>query len=143
MGTISKDFSYAEFERSEKARQAGIVNVIATAEVRDNVKALVEKVLQPLRDAYGKPLAVNSGYRCPELNRMVNGAPSSQHLKGEAADIGCENPAALAQLAYGLDLPFDQMIIYPDFVHFSHRRNGIQRHQILYARVYTGESLKI
>lgn len=143
MGTISKDFSYAEFERSEKARRSGIINVIATAEIRDNVKALVDSVLQPLRDVYGMPMNVNSGYRCPELNRMVGGTPSSQHLKGEAADIGCKNPAELAQLAYDLGLPFDQMIIYPGFVHFSHKRNGIQRHQILYARTYTGESLNI
>lgn len=143
MGTISKDFSYDEFERSETARRAGIVNVIATAEVKENIKSLVEDVLQPLRDAYGKPLRINSGYRCPELNSLVGGSPSSQHIKGEAADIGCSKPAELAQLAYDLHLPFDQMIVYHDFVHFSHKRSGRQRKQILYAKTYKGDRIKL
>lgn len=142
MGTISSDFSFREFEVSSKARQAGIPNVISTAEVRDNIKALVVNVLQPLRDRYGKPMPVNSGYRCQELNRLVGGASSSQHLKGEAADIGCDNPVELAQLASEMDLPFDQMIVYSTFVHISFKRNGPQRHQVLYARTYHGNRLK-
>ena len=63
MGTISKNFSYCEFEASETADRKGICNVINTFEVRDAVKALVETVLQPLRDNWGKPLHINSGYR--------------------------------------------------------------------------------
>lgn len=142
METISKNFCYLEFERSETARRTGIVNVIATAEVKENIKSLVEDVLQPLRDAYGKPLRINSGYRCPELNNLVGGSPSSQHIKGEAADISCSKPAELAQLAYDLHLPFDQMIVYPGFVHFSHKR-GRQRQQILYAKTYKGDRIKL
>ena len=53
MGTISKNFSYSEFERSETAEKRGIVNVIATARVRDSIEALVINVLQPLRTALG------------------------------------------------------------------------------------------
>ncbi|MBO5194569.1 MAG: peptidase M15 [Bacteroidales bacterium] len=140
---ITADFSYEEFERSEAARRRGIVNVIATAEVKENIKSLVEDVLQPLRDAYEKPLHINSGYRCPELNSLVGGSPSSQHIKGEAADIGCSEPAELAQLACDLHLPFDQMIVYPGFVHFSHKRSGRQRQQILYAKTYKGDRIKL
>ncbi len=77
MGTISKNFSYKEFEESETAERKGIANVINTTEIRDSVKALVLNVLQPLRDAWGKPLHINSGYRCPALNEAVGGVPTS------------------------------------------------------------------
>lgn len=141
MGTISKDFSYREFEESPTAKAKGIHNVIDTFEKRDAIRALVLEVLQPLRDAWGKPLHVNSGYRCPELNALVGGVPTSQHVKGEAADIATDTPAEIAGLALELGLPFDQMILYPTFVHFSHRLNGGQRGQILYNRRYKGKKI--
>ena len=141
MGTISKNFSYREFEESPTAKAKGIHNVIDTFEKRDALRSLVLEVLQPLRDAWGKPLHVNSGYRCPELNALVGGVPTSQHVKGEAADIATDTPAELARLAMKLGLPFDQMILYPTFVHFSHRLNGGQRGQILYNRRYKGKKI--
>ena len=95
MGTISENFSYREFEASGTADERGICNVIRTVRVRDAVRDLTLEVLQPLRNAWGKPMRVNSGYRCEELNRLVGGVASSQHVKGEAADIACENPAAV------------------------------------------------
>lgn len=141
MGTISKDFSYAEFERSEKAKEKRIINIVDSVQVRDSIKALVDNVLQPLRDAWGRPLTVNSGYRCPELNAAVGGVPTSQHAKGEAADIAAEDPLELARKAQELQLPYDQMILYPTFVHFSHRFGGPQRGQVLYAKGYKGGRL--
>lgn len=141
MGTISKDFSYREFERSEVADAKHICNVITSFEVRDSIQALTENVLQSLRDAWGKPLKVNSGYRCKALNAAVGGVPTSQHVKGEAADIAAGDPVKLARLAVKLGLPFDQMILYPTFVHFSHRLNGEQRGQICYNWRYQGEKV--
>ena len=141
MGTISKNFSYREFEASDKADEKGICNVITSFEVRDAIKALVDTVLQPLRDAWGKPLHINSGYRCPELNREVGGMPTSQHVKGEAADVACDKPVELARLAAAMRLPYDQMILYPTFVHFSHRLKGKQRGQTLYNKSYEGEKV--
>lgn len=141
MGTISKDFSYREFERSEVADAKHICNVITSFEVRDSIQALTENVLQPLRDAWDKPLKVNSGYRCKALNAAVGGVPTSQHVKGEAADIAAGDPVKLARLAVKLGLPFDQMILYPTFVHFSHRLNGEQRGQICYNWRYEGEKV--
>ena len=141
MGTISENFSYREFERSDTAERKGITNVITTVEVRDSIKTLVDKVLQPLRNVWGEPLTVNSGYRCPELNREVGGVPTSQHVKGEAADVACETPRELAQLAYDLGLPYDQMIQYPTFVHFSHRLHGKQRGEVLYSKSYKGQKV--
>ena len=141
MGTISKDFSYREFERSEVADAKHICNVITSFDVRDSIQALTENVLQPLRDAWGKPLKVNSGYRCKALNAAVGGVPASQHVKGEAADIAADDPVKLARLAVKLGLPFDQMILYPTFVHFSHKLTGEQRGQICYNWSYEGEKV--
>lgn len=138
MGTISKNFSYSEFEASDTAKAKGIVNAITSVDVREAIRELTLTVLQPLRDAWEQPLHVNSGYRCPELNKAVGGTPTSQHTKGEAADIKADHPVTLAQLAYDMALPYDQMIVYPTFVHFSHKRGGTQRRQILYNKSYKG-----
>lgn len=147
---ITKDFTFKEFEVTDDARFA-VANTIASFEVRDAVVALAKSVLQPLRDAWGKPLYINSGYRCAELNASVGGVPSSQHRKGEAADVcpyGCRNGKGdiskvveLARTAKRLRLPYDQMILYPSFVHFSHKLTGEQRGQILYAKTYKGPTI--
>lgn len=141
MGTISENFSYDEFEDSVKAKENKIDNSIPSPEVKEHIKALVLNVLQPLRDAWGNPLVLSSGYRCPEVNKIVGGVPNSQHMLGEAADISTDKPYALAKLAKELKLPFDQMKLYPNIVHFSHKLNGKQRGQILYDESYKGERL--
>nr|DAM78247.1 MAG TPA: peptidase [Caudoviricetes sp.] len=138
---ISENFSYHEFEDSVKAKENNIDNSIPGPEVKEHIRALVLHVLQPIRDALQKPLVVNSGYRCPELNELVGGKPTSQHLKGEAADIHTSSPYALAKLAKELELPFDQMILYPTFVHFSHKLDGEQRGYIGYSKTYNGDKL--
>ena len=149
MGTISKNFDYKEFEKTDVPGMQ-VRNTITSTVVRDSIKALVDEVLQPLRDAWDEPLAINSGYRCPEVNKAVGGVPTSQHTKGEAADVcpfgrnghgDIEVVRQLAQKAVELDLPFDQMILYPSFVHFSHKLKGEQRRQILYNKRYTGKKL--
>lgn len=138
MGDISKNFSYSEFEKSDTATRLGIDNRIKTEEVRDNIKELVENILQPLRDKWGGPLFVNSGYRCLKLNKAVGGVPTSQHCLGQASDIGCTDPYALAKLAKWMKLDYDQMILYPSFVHFSFRKDGANRNQLLYASKWKG-----
>lgn len=138
MGTLSKNFDWKEFEKSDTASRLHIVNIINDWEVRDNIKALVEDVLQPLRDKWGGPLFINSGYRSKELNEAVGGVETSQHRKGQAADVGVTDPYALAKLAKRMRLPYDQMIVYPSFVHFSHKADGENRGQILYNKKYKG-----
>ena len=138
MGTLSKNFDWKEFEKSDTASRLHIVNVINDWEVRDNIKALVEDVLQPLRDKWGGPLFINSGYRSKELNEAVGGVETSQHRKGQAADVGVTDPYALAKLAKRMRLPYDQMIIYPSFVHFSHKADGENRGQLLYNKKWKG-----
>lgn len=118
-----KHFSFQEFERSETAYRHGIDNT-APEEARRNIAVLVDRVLDPLREAWGKPLTVTSGYRCPELNRIVGGAKTSHHLRGMAADISTGNRVEnrrLFQLVLDLKLPFTQMIDEKNFawVHIS------------------------
>lgn len=143
MGSISEHFSYSEFEKSAVAECYGIQNHIVSPEVRDAVKALVLTVLQPLRSMWGEALVINSGFRCQALNAhpAINGAPSSQHLLGEAADVRCHRPLELARLVKAMGLPFDQMILYPTFVHISHKLNGQQRGEVLYNYRYKGKRL--
>lgn len=140
-GRISANFTFAEFTKSDTAKRLHINNAITSWEVRDNIIALVEDVLQPLRDAWGGPLFINSGYRCPELNEAVGGVPTSQHVKGQAADVGVTDPLALAKLAIKKKINFDQMIVYPSFVHFSYKKNGENRGKVLYSAKYRGPKL--
>ena len=139
MTRISKNFRYSEFEDSDKAKECGIDNTIPE-ELKPRVKALVDNVLQPLRDVWGA-MPINSGYRCRKLNEKVGGVESSQHRTAEAADVRCSNPYALAKLAKDLDLPFDQIGLYANFVHISHKYNGKQRNQIFYDKSYKGAKL--
>lgn len=136
---ISKNFKYSEFEYSEEAKKNGIDNTIPN-DLKPNIKALVDNVLQPLRDIWGV-MPINSGYRSRELNEKVGGVESSQHRKGEACDVSCSNPLGLAQLAKDLGLPFDQIGIYSTFLHISHKLYGHNRGQIFYDKSYKGKRL--
>lgn len=108
------------------------------AEARQNIEALVANVLDPVRDEYGKPIYVNSGYRCEKHNKAVGGVPRSQHLVGQAADISLRLTAyslqdELMRLARIIVQQgrFDQLILYPTFLHVSFKRNGNNRHRVL------------
>ena len=95
-----KHFTISELLKSDTALKHKLWNG-APKEAEENLRALVDEVLDPLREAYGKPVRVNSGYRCPLLNRLVGGSPNSQHTRGEAADIQpvSGNEADLPELA--------------------------------------------
>ena len=98
-----------------------------------NLQALVEHVLDPARERLGMPITVNSGYRCPAHNKAVGGVKNSQHLKGEAADITCADTKRLAEIIEQLG-NFDQLIVYPTFLHVSYKRQGVNRKSITGAR---------
>ncbi len=132
---LSNNFDLAEFVKSDIATRLGIDNTPTFQEV-ENIARLVVNVLQPLRNAYGKPITVNSGYRCPALNKAVGGSTTSSHMKGEAADItggSKEENKVLFELVKKLNLSFDQLIDEKDFswVHVSYRK-GNNRNQILH-----------
>ena len=129
-----KYFSISEMLKSNTAIKQRLWNG-APKEAEENLRALVDEVLDPLREAYGRPIRVNSGYRCPKLNTLVGGTPNSQHMRGEAADIQpvVGNEADLPELARILieNGKFDQLIIYPTFIHVSYRKLGWNRKQVL------------
>jgi hypothetical protein len=139
---LTKNFSLSELTRSEAAARKGVDNT-PPPEAVENLRALAEKVLQPLRDAVGKPMRVNSAYRGPEANKAVGGSKTSQHMTGEAADIefdGFDNKK-LAEKIVAMKLNFDQLILEfykpgdpnSGWVHVSHKRGGPQRGQVLRA----------
>lgn len=128
-----KYFTIEELCRSDKARQMGINNT-PTDDIIDSLSDLVENVLDPARERIGKPITVNSGYRCPKLNKAVGGATTSQHVKGEAADLTTgsrEENKRLFEIIRD-NLQFDQLINEHEFswIHVSYRQ-GINRKQIL------------
>ena len=83
---ITKNFSMEELVASNTARMKGIDNT-PDKEIEARLVQLAQQVLQPLRDSYGKPIKISSGYRCQALNKAIGGVSTSQHLKGEAVDI--------------------------------------------------------
>ena len=97
-----------------------------------NIVALVEQVLDPAREGYGKPVCVNSGYRCSKHNAAVGGVVGSQHMRGEAADICCSDNERLAKIIEE-NGRYDQLIRYMGpggkirFIHVSWKRNGVNR----------------
>lgn len=130
-----KHFTIAELTDSMTARQNGIDNTPPESAAKA-LQALVERVLDPLREAWGKPITVNSGYRCAELNRKVGGAEQSQHLRGEAADITAGSRAdnrKLYELLRRLSLPLDQAINERGYkwIHVSHTTRRYNRRQYL------------
>lgn len=119
-------FTIAELAKSNTADKYGINNKIPSEYV-PNVVALIINVLNPLREVYSKPIRVNSGYRCPELNShpLIKGSKNSDHLYGKAADITGGSKAEnkkLFELAQKLNLPFKQLIDEKNFawVHISY-----------------------
>lgn len=132
---MGKYFSIAELTKSETANRRKINNK-PTKEVENCLNQLIDNILDPLRKAYGQPIIVSSGYRCPELNKAVGGARTSQHTFGQAADIHTksnskESNKQLFELIKQLKLPFDQLINEYNYswVHVSYSNRN--RRQIL------------
>lgn len=125
---LTPNFTLSEFTASDTARRRGIDNTPSAAVIA-NLTLLCRNLLQPFRDLVGRPLIVNSGYRCPALNAAVGGVKNSQHLTGQAADIHLprlpltrpdgttarQSPAALGRQwirqITAARLPFDQIIL--------------------------------
>lgn len=134
---MGKYFTMGEMMHSTTAEKKGIDNK-CTKEDAVHLKALIEHVLDPLREAYGNPIRVTSGYRCPALNKAVGGSPTSDHMRGCAADIvGTPNTKAenkrLFNLVQSLGLDFDQLIDEKNYswVHVSFRSFRENRNQVL------------
>ena len=81
-----KFFSIAEMTKSDTARRLGIDNTPSDS-IKKNLTLFIEKVLDPIREDWGSPIIVSSGYRCPELNKAVGGVNTSGHMYGFCADL--------------------------------------------------------
>lgn len=134
-----KYFTMDELTHSATAIRKGIDNT-PDSKVKANLTALVANILDPLREAYGRPIVVSSGYRCAKLNRAVGGVARSQHLSGQAADLQSAGKSRsehkkLFDLARKLNLPYDQLIDEHDYkwVHISFNPKG-NRRQVLHVK---------
>lgn len=129
-----KYFTMKELTKSSTADKLGIDNT-PTPEASVSLSNLVTHVLDPLREMYGKPITVNSGYRCPKLNAAVGGAKTSQHMRGEAADITAGSKTENKKLFELIrdNLPFDQLIDESNYswMHVSYVSTSKNRKQIL------------
>jgi hypothetical protein len=140
---LSANFSLKELTKSDTATRLGIDNT-PNQETIDNLKMLCEKVLQPVREHFGKSVTVNSGYRSPESNAAVGGSKTSDHCKGQAADIeiaGVPN-AELAQWIMN-NLDYTQLILefytqgIPDsgWVHVSYDPKNLKKQELTAVKV--------
>ena len=130
-----KWFSIKELCRSKTAKELGIDNT-PTPQAVENMTRLINVVLDPLREAYGKPITTNSGYRSPALNKVTKGASKkSQHMTGEAVDITVKSKEGNKWLFDYIkdNLPYDQLIDEYNYswVHVSYKK-GRNRKEILH-----------
>lgn len=127
---LTENFSLKEFTFSPTAIKNGIKNDPSELVIK-NLKSVCENVLQPLRDYLGEPIEITSGYRAINLNKIIGGAKSSQHLHGQAVDFKC-NDMAKAFKYITENLEYDQIIWEfgdlnePDWIHVSYV-NGSNR----------------
>ena len=131
---MSKYFTINELTRSDLARQNGIENIPSQVAAL-KLQQLIEQVLDPLRELWGKPLRVTSGYRCTRLNRLAGGVDNSQHIVGEAADLTAGSRTenrALYEMAVCSKIPYDQIILEKGglWIHISYRRNNPRRQHL-------------
>ena len=108
---LSNNFTLQELTKSQTATRKGIDNEPGTAEI-ENLIHLAKTILQPVREHFGKPVMISSGYRSPALCEAIGSSAKSQHAKGEAADFeigGVDNLELAAWIAANCD--FDQLIL--------------------------------
>ena len=131
-----KYFSIKQLCKSNTAIKNKIDNH-PTPEIEKNLTILIEHCLDPIREKFGKPITVTSGYRCEKLNKLVGGKPNSQHLKGQAADlVGDTNTKTKEIFEIAKQLGnFDQLLFEKNskgsiWVHISYKDSGNRKQYI-------------
>lgn len=143
---LSKNLTLQEAVKSNTATRLGIPNTPEQWEI-NNLRAVAENVFQPVRDHFGVPIGVSSGYRSKALNKAIGGSKYSQHMIGEALDIDADiyGRVTNAEIFNYIknNLEWDQMIWEfgddeePNWVHVSYKEAGRNRKQI--KRAYRDE----
>jgi hypothetical protein len=141
---LSPHFTLQEMVRSDYALRHGLDNA-PPPEAVISLRILCGVILEQIRGQIGSPVIITSGYRSPIVNGGIGGAPTSQHLKGEAADFhipGMNNLEVVKAIAHAeIVIPFDQLIYEGGeggWVHISHAAQKSQRRQVLSADFATG-----
>lgn len=132
---LTQNFTLNELVYSQTAASNKIDNRPSVPVIK-NLQALCVNVLQPLREAFGCPIIITSGFRCAELNKCVGGAANSQHLYGQAADLVV--PAKNLKEIFNyikVNLPYDQLLYEYSktdrWIHVSYRTDGKNRKQAI------------
>jgi len=135
-----KYFTLDELTRTNKP----IENIPTMKEV-ENLEFLVDLILDPAREKLGKPITISSGFRSQAVNKAVGGVSSSQHTKGEAADLICSDNKKLFEIIRQQE-KFDQLIweygtdIEPAWVHVSVTKYGRNRREVLRCKTINGKA---
>ena len=128
---MAKYFTLQELTRSATANAKGIDNT-PPPDIKVKLTSLANDCLDPVRELWGKPIHVNSGFRCKQLNDAVGSKDTSQHLRGEAADITTgskEGNKRLFDMIVASDIKFDQLIDESNYswIHISYRAGNNRR----------------
>lgn len=140
---LSANFTLKELTRSDTADRLDIDNTPNEEQI-ESLRLLCENILQPVRDHFGKPVKINSGFRCPALNQATGGSATSDHCKGQACDFeidGVSNPD-LAQFIAD-NLKYTQLILefytqgQPNsgWVHVSYDPNNLKNQELTAVKV--------
>ena len=131
---LSEHLELSEVIRSESAKRNGISNM-PTQDHIENFKILATKVFEPIREHFGVPIRISSGYRSSALNKCVGGSETSQHSSGEAIDIDQDATTITNKQVFQYikdNLAFDQLINEFNYawIHVSYKANGKQRGEV-------------
>jgi zinc D-Ala-D-Ala carboxypeptidase len=130
---ISEHITYYEATHSNKAVEKGLDNT-PSAEQLENMKLVALMCFEPTRKWYGKPIHINSFFRSPEVNKAVNGSPTSDHPKGNSIDFTAGSREENLKIFNWMkaNLIFDQLIWENDgeWIHVSFRK-AMNRNQVL------------
>lgn len=132
-----KYFSIKELCKSSTAKKLNIDNT-PSAEIEKNLTVLIEGCLDPIREKFGNPIIVTSGYRCPQLNAACGGSPTSEHKTGFAADIDTSDNSRLWDVITSGDFKWTQLINeYPDengepsWIHISYNPDNLKCEKLI------------
>ncbi len=142
---LSKNLSISEVIKSNTAIKNGIDNS-PTLEHLNNLEILAEKIFQPIREHFGVPIGISSGYRSKALNKAIGGSKTSQHCSGQALDLDADiygkvtNKEIFDFIVENLD--FDQVINEYNYswVHVSYNSRQVNRKQVLKAYKENGKT---
>lgn len=134
---MTLNFKISELIHSDTAIKNNINNMPDINSL-DNMLILIVDCLQPVRELLGKAMFINSGYRCPQLNKLVGGSPTSEHLKGMACDFHCYGlyPKQIVRLIKNSNIKYTQLIEEhskgAEWVHISYNKNNLKRETLLF-----------